>query len=137
LLRYIKHNEVSDLVLGSAIVPSGELVELGSISGMYDNAAKALYYYLGTGQLSVYDDKQKEVVVQDEGFYQEFIEIISKGITIDFKAAEDDQSARKAAIAYLDCTGWYIERLNDPSSGKEVPEEVLTLRAEARDLLNS
>ena len=40
------------------------------------------------------------------------------------------------AKAYLANTGWYIERLNDPSSGKEVPQEVLDKRAEARVLIN-
>lgn len=37
---------------------------------------------------------------------------------------------------YLADTGWYIERLNDPSSGKAIPEEVLAKRAEARELIN-
>ena len=41
------------------------------------------------------------------------------------------------AKAYLTDTAWYIERLNDPSSGKAIPEEVLTKRAEARDLINT
>ena len=40
------------------------------------------------------------------------------------------------AKAYLASTGWYIERLNDPSSGKAVPQEVLDKRAEARVLIN-
>ena len=37
---------------------------------------------------------------------------------------------------YLEDTAWYIERLNDPSSGKAVPQEVLDKRAEARVLIN-
>ena len=41
------------------------------------------------------------------------------------------------AKAYLTDTAWYIERLNDPSSGKAIPEEVLTKRAEARELINT
>lgn len=40
------------------------------------------------------------------------------------------------AKAYLASTGWYIERLNDPSSGKAVPQEVLDKRAEARVIIN-
>ena len=40
------------------------------------------------------------------------------------------------ARAYLISTGWYIERLNDPSSGKAVPQEVLDKRAAARVLIN-
>lgn len=38
---------------------------------------------------------------------------------------------------YLADTAWYVERLNDPSSGKVIPEEVLTKRAEARELINT
>ena len=41
------------------------------------------------------------------------------------------------AKQYLADTGWYIERLNDPSSGKVIPEEVLVKRAEARKLINT
>ena len=41
------------------------------------------------------------------------------------------------ALKYLADTAWYIERLNDPSSGKAIPEEVLTKRAEARELINT
>ena len=37
---------------------------------------------------------------------------------------------------YLEDTAWYIERLNDPSSGKAVPQEVLDKRAEARAIIN-
>lgn len=38
---------------------------------------------------------------------------------------------------YLASTAWYVERLNDPSSGKAIPEEVLAKRAEARELINT
>ena len=41
------------------------------------------------------------------------------------------------AKTYLIDTAWYVERLNDPSSGKAIPEEVLTKRAEARELINT
>lgn len=37
---------------------------------------------------------------------------------------------------YMRETGWYIERLNDPSSGKAVPEDVLTKRAICREQLS-
>ncbi len=40
------------------------------------------------------------------------------------------------ADAYLKSTAWYVERLNDPSSGKEIPQEVLEKRSEAREVLN-
>ena len=38
--------------------------------------------------------------------------------------------------SYLADTSWYIERLNDPSSGKPVPEEVLSKRTIAREQLS-
>ena len=41
------------------------------------------------------------------------------------------------AKTYLADTAWYVERLNDPSSGKAIPEEVLAKRAEARELINT
>ena len=41
------------------------------------------------------------------------------------------------AKIYLADTAWYVERLNDPSSGKVMPEEVLTKRAEAREVINT
>lgn len=54
--------------------------------------------------------------------------------------AELDAEANKAKIqeayAYLSNTAWYIERLNDPSSGKVVPQEVLDGRANARLIIN-
>jgi len=40
------------------------------------------------------------------------------------------------ASQYLASTGWYVERLNDPSSGKAIPEDVLAKRVEARELIS-
>ena len=62
-----------------------------------------------------------------------------------FTTETNDEKLEKAAktmliqIAnqYLASTGWYVERLNDPSSGKAIPEEVITKRAEARELINT
>lgn len=58
--------------------------------------------------------------------------------------AQKEEEARKLleqqiseAKQYLADTGWYIERLNDPSSGKAIPEEVLAKRAKARELINT
>lgn len=59
-------------------------------------------------------------------------------------AAQKEEEARRLleqqiteAKQYLADTGWYIERLNDPSSGKAIPEEVLAKRAEVRELINT
>ena len=43
---------------------------------------------------------------------------------------------KQEALQYLESTAWYIERLNDPSSGKAIPEDVLIKRAEARLMLD-
>ena len=43
---------------------------------------------------------------------------------------------KQEALKYLVNTAWYIERLNDPSSGKAIPKEVLAKRAEARLILD-
>ena len=51
-------------------------------------------------------------------------------------AYELDQKIQEAKT-YLASTAWYVERLNDPSSGKAIPEEVLTKRAEAREVINT
>ena len=47
------------------------------------------------------------------------------------------QQQIQEAKTYLASTAWYVERLNDPSSGKAIPEEVLAKRAEARELINT
>lgn len=41
------------------------------------------------------------------------------------------------ADEYLRSTGWLVERFNDPSSGKDIPSEVLVKRVEARELINT
>ncbi len=61
-----------------------------------------------------------------------------------FTTETNDEKLEKAAktiliqIAnqYLASTGWYVERLMDPSSGKVIPEDVVLKRAEARELIN-
>ena len=59
----------------------------------------------------------------------------------DFRSKEEldkEINAQKVqeARSYLSSTAWYIERFNDPSSGKPVPQEVLDKRAEARLIIN-
>lgn len=55
----------------------------------------------------------------------------------DEELAQQELDKRKQeALQYLVDTGWYIERLADPSSGKSVPEDILIKRAEARETLN-
>jgi hypothetical protein len=46
------------------------------------------------------------------------------------RAAEADAAAR--ARAYLAETDWYVTRLNDPSDGRPIPQEILDARVTAR-----
>ena len=68
----------------------------------------------------------------EEEIVKEVIEINEEEI-----AKQELQSKINEALQYLASTAWYVERLNDPSSGKAIPEEVLTKRAEARELINT
>ena len=74
--------------------------------------------------------------------YELIKEWLSEGNTPEpeFTEAELAQQEINAKVqeakAYLASTGWYVERLNDPSSGKAVPQEVLDKRAEARLIIN-
>lgn len=48
--------------------------------------------------------------------------------------AEKQSMVNSESVAYLDKTGWYVERLNDPSSGKAIPKKILNARAAAREV---
>ena len=77
-------------------------------------------------------------------------EVVTEGV-IKYKYKQlftteiDDEKLEKVAKTiliqlanqYLASTGWYVERLNDPSSGKAIPEDVVLKRAEARELINT
>lgn len=76
----------------------------------------------------------KQINVQT-GQIEEVEEIIV--INEEELAKQELQVKINEAKHYLASTAWYVERLNDPSSGKAIPEEVVTKRAEARALLNS
>lgn len=39
-------------------------------------------------------------------------------------------------LAYLASTDWYVTRLNDPSSGEPIPDEILSLRTAARNRID-
>jgi hypothetical protein len=74
--------------------------------------------------------------------YQEVLEWIASGNEVLPEYTDEELEAKSVqtklaeAHAYLASTGWYIERLNDPSSGKAVPDDVLTARANARATIN-
>lgn len=70
--------------------------------------------------------------------YEEYKQWLSDGnipepeFTDEELVAIEVANKKQEALKYLVNTAWYIERLNDPSSGKAIPEEVLAKRAEAR-----
>lgn len=70
--------------------------------------------------------------------YEEYKQWLSDGnipepeFTDEELIAIEIANKKQEALKYLVNTAWYIERLNDPSSGKAIPEEVLAKRAEAR-----
>lgn len=74
--------------------------------------------------------------------YEEYKQWLSDGNIPEPEFADEEVVAievankKQEALKYLVNTAWYIERLNDPSSGKAIPEEVLAKRAEARLILD-
>lgn len=60
------------------------------------------------------------------GVIEEYVEDVAARI----KSEKDAEIAELQS--YLQSTGWYIERLNDPSDGSPVPEPVLLQRSTAR-----
>lgn len=94
------------------------------------------YYKTLNNEVFAYDDEQ---VAQGYGTDLTAItEDEMKVLTTYIPTREDEINTQIAeAKTYLADTSWYIERLNDPSSGKAIPEEVLSKRAEARELINT
>ena len=78
----------------------------------------------------------EEVVTEDEVVKYSYKQL--------FTTETNDEKLEKIAktmliqIAkqYLASTTWYVERLNDPSSGKAIPQEVLDGRSQARATIN-
>ena len=75
--------------------------------------------------------------------YEEYKVWLSEGNTPEPEFTEEELQMTsinkqiQEAKTYLASTAWYVERLNDPSSGKVIPEEVLIKRAEAREVINN
>ena len=95
-----------------------------------------------------YIDKNKEIFAfeldgsQDHLITKDMVEISLEEIQALNTAKEEEYKNSvefkiNEAKQYLADTAWYVERLNDPSSGKAIPEDVLSKRAEARALINS
>ena len=107
----------------------------------YNNEGKILGFAKGDTDLNI----EVSNAVWFEG--QSYNKIIVDGDNIsfdkvDWRTPEEIRTAEintqiSEAKQYLADTGWYVERLHDPSSGKAIPEEVLTKRAETRELINT
>ena len=84
-------------------------------------------------------EKKVEVEIKTINVLTDEEEIVKEVITVNEEeiAKQELQAKISEAKQYLASTAWYVERLNDPSSGKAIPEEVVTKRAEARALINS
>ena len=94
-------------------------------------------YYRNKENKPYYEPSQ-EIIKRDELIEitkEEFEQVIVELNTPTKKQVMEQRISE--AKQYLADTGWYIERLNDPSSGKAIPEEVLVKRAEARELINT
>lgn len=63
-------------------------------------------------------------------------EVFATPLTEEEQAKADLEAKVQEAQKYLVDTAWYIERFNDPSSGKAIPQEVLDGRAQARVTIN-
>lgn len=104
------------------------------LQGWYDEEINAV---IPTPNIEVTDEVWQEAINTNANCYED-----GKFIVKDFRTVEEIRTAEintqiAEAKQYLADTGWYIERLNDPSSGKAIPEEVLVKRAESRELINT
>ena len=79
----------------------------------------------------------EEVVTEDEVVKYNYKQVFTTETNEDKLEKVSKTILIQIANQYLASTSWYVERLNDPSSGKAVPEEVLAKRAEARELINT
>ena len=74
------------------------------------------------------------MIVVNEGV--RFDEVFATPLTEEEQAKFELETKVREAQKYLVDTAWYIERFNDPSSGKAIPQEVLDGRAQARVTIN-
>ena len=85
-------------------------------------------------------EKSKEVNGEVDQYFEfeqlEYDVSYSDDVLLNMAAKYEKSTAAAIAKQYLVDTGWYVERLNDPSSGKEIPVEVVEKRAAARALIN-
>lgn len=102
-----------------------------------------MYKLIGTNSVKRLSDGAYIPLTNENVDYEEYKQWILEGNTPEPEFTEEELRIKEINIqiseakSYLADTGWYVERLNDPSSGKAIPEEVLEKRAEARELINT
>ena len=104
------------------------------ILGWYDDN---IHSKIPTPNIKVTEEVWQEAININANCYEDG-KFIIKDFRTDKEIAEQVLNKRKQeALKYLADTGWYVERLNDPSSGKAIPEDVLAKRVEVRELINT
>ena len=101
-----------------------------------------MYKLIGTNSVKRLSDNAHIPFADGNRDYEEYKQWLSEGnipepeFTDEELIAIEIANKKQEALKYLVNTAWYFERLNDPSSGKAIPEEVLAKRAEARLILD-
>ena len=108
--------------------------DINKLLGWYD---VKIHSEIPTPNIEVTDEVWQEALNTNANYYEDG-KFIVKDFRTDKEIAEQELNKRKQeALKYLADTGWYVERLNDPTSGKAIPEDVLAKRVEARELINT
>jgi len=102
-----------DLLVGWSPLPEGAIEPVPN----WDDLFGTPWYYLKLVGEVVTEKTQAEKDAYDQAHPPSMEEIMEQ------------------SLLYLNETDWYVTRLNDPSSGTTVPQEVLDERAAARELL--
>ena len=107
-------------------------MEIKSVIG--DNSADVFEKLQGGTLINV---QVEEVVIEDEVVKYKYKQVFTTETNEEKLEKVAKTMLIQIANQYLASTSWYVERLNDPSSGKAIPEEVLAKRVEARELINT
>lgn len=99
--------------------------------------SKDIHSEIPTPNIEVSEQVWREAIDISANCYEDGKFLVKDFRTSDEIRLQDCNKQIADANEYLRSTGWLIERFNDPSSGKAIPEYVLTKRAEARELINT
>ena len=107
--------------------------DTNKLLGWYDDN---IHSKIPTPNIEVSDEVWQDAININANCYENKKFIIKDFRTEEEVAEQELQAKVNKALNYLSSTDWYVERLNDPSSGKAIPEEILAKRAEARLILD-